>query len=334
MSKVLYLFGAGASAQSLPIVQGIPKAFDEVIKYLEKDEFILSDAESFKDDFFKDSKRHFQNLLIDDIKWLRDKSANHASVDTFAKKLEITRNPKELKRLKVTLSAFFIIIQGLKKVDERYDAFFASIFNDIHKQPEDIRILSWNYDSQFEIAFSEYSGDKRLSSIKDSLNIKDKNSRLNSLDKLPFIFKINGTTDFEDSGRRSTYSFLDNLEFNEKSHEAFVEQFSYARYFNKLSSNLSFAWENWGDSRLGIEKIKSYLSDFKTLVVIGYSFPFFNRDVDRIIFSGLSSLNKIYVQDKHADGVIERIEAVLPGSDKVKIIPINNCEQFYLPNEL
>jgi hypothetical protein len=334
MSKVLYLFGAGASAQSLPVVKGIPKAFNEVIKYLEKDEFILSDTESFENEFFKETKRHFQISLIDDLKWLRAESANYASVDTFAKSFEITRKSHELRRLKVSLSAFFIIIQGLKKVDDRYNAFFASIFKELHKQPEDIRILSWNYDSQFEIAFSEYSGDKRLSSNNDLLNIEDKNSRFNSLDKLPFIYKINGTTDFKESSKRNNYSYIDNLKFDKKSHEAFVEQFSYARFYDGLSSNLSFAWENWPESNKSRDEIKSQLKEFTTLVIIGYSFPFFNREVDRGIFSGLKNLSKIYVQDIYAKEVIEKVEALLPNFEKKNIIPITNCKQFYLPHEL
>ena len=90
----------------------------------------------------------YQKELINDLQWLLDISSKHASVDTFARKLSIIGDSKNLKKLKVVLSVFFTFEQIIKQPDERYDSFFASLYNENGELPENIRILSWNYDSK------------------------------------------------------------------------------------------------------------------------------------------------------------------------------------------
>lgn len=67
--------------------------------------------------------------------------------------------------------------------------------------------------------------------------------------------------------------------------------------------------------------------------MIGYSFPFFNRETDRNILNRMPKLKTVYIQDKNPSAVKQAIEAVLPDRE-VNIIPIDNCDQFYLPKEL
>ena len=74
--------------------------------------------------------------------------------------------------------------------------------------------------------------------------------------------------------------------------------------------------------------------DTEIVVVIGYSFPFFNRVTDRYIFAGIPKLMKVYIQDKNTSAVKQAIKAVLPDRE-VKIIPIEDCDQFFfLPKVL
>lgn len=332
MSKVLYLFGAGASAQSLPVVEGIPNAFDSILNLLSEDEFKLSESDVF-DSFPDNKKKYYQDMMIEDLKWLKDESANHASVDTFAKKLELIGNKEELKRLKIALSIFFLLLQSTNKADQRYDTFYASIFTTFNEKPKNIKILSWNYDSQFEQSYVSYSRKNDLADNYQMLWMANKHSFF-STEKNPFIFKLNGTTGFSRDNGWHDYNFMNSLAINREEIENLVLQFANAKFIKGLYSSLSFAWENWDDSTKWRERIKNQIADYSVLIVVGYSFPFFNREVDKDIFSGLKKLSKIYVQDLYANEVIERVEALLPNFEKKNIIPITNCKQFYLPNEL
>jgi hypothetical protein len=62
-----------------------------------------------------------------------------------------------LKKLKAVLSSFIIVVQARRGVDKRYDSFFASVlYRDGRRElkiPPNIRILTWNYDTQLEKAF-------------------------------------------------------------------------------------------------------------------------------------------------------------------------------------
>ena len=107
---------------------------------------------------------------------------------------------------------------------------------------------------------------------------------------------------------------------------------------NTLAFFISFILHLRNLSSDNSEKLQSTLSqttnDTEIVVVIGYSFPFFNRVTDRAIFNGMPNLKKVYVQDINADAVVQAVHAVLPSDRKVNIEPIRNCEQFYLPVEL
>jgi len=75
-------------------------------------------------------------------------------------------------------------------------------------------------------------------------------------------------------------------------------------------------------------------SNTMILVVIGYSFPFFNRDVDRLIIGEMKNLLKVYIQDPYAADVKETFQAINDRIDPNMIIPLDNTKQFLLPPEL
>ncbi len=103
-------------------------------------------------------KRNIFRVLTDfhsDILRLKEESYKHSSIDTFAKKL-YSKNDSNLKKLKYILSCFFLYEQTLN-FDNRYDSFFASILESHTEIPENLKIISWNYDSKLEIAFSDFS---------------------------------------------------------------------------------------------------------------------------------------------------------------------------------
>ncbi|MBR4962482.1 MAG: hypothetical protein IKY54_01100 [Muribaculaceae bacterium] len=110
---------------------------------------------------------------------------------------------------------------------------------------------------------------------------------------------------------------------------------------NYTNSKISFAWDNEKFLTLNFrEAIKNAIGDAKTLVIIGYTFPFFNRNIDRMLFDFMPNLEKIYIQDPNANQIIQNLEPIYsrnhPFLSKLKnnIIPKTNTDQFYLPPEL
>ena len=337
MNKITYLFGAGASKNALPIVSEVPDRINTLIDFLNKKENLLSNLEEFENLKLsnKKTKREFQIELVEKLEWLLLESKNHASVDTFAKKLTIKRDYKQLEQLKIVLSVFFVFEQALNLPDKRYDSFFASIHNQLYDFPNNIRILSWNYDNQFELTYSEYSGSSDLHSVQTSLNINHKYGDNHFRDKFG-IFKLNGTIGmFSDGGWKQYVYHPDmresvDIDFIEK----VVRNYGAITNISTLKSNFSFSWENESNEKGIVQKSIEATSDSTTLVVIGYSFPFFNREIDRQIISSMKNLKNVYFQAPDADLLIERFKAIRDDLTGIQLLPKFDLEQFVLPNEL
>jgi hypothetical protein len=111
--------------------------------------------------------------------------------------------------------------------------------------------------------------------------------------------------------------------------------FKCTMYPNEYHSTISFAWENEVAS-LGsiIETAKSANAQTNVLVIIGYSFPFFNRIIDRTILQKMESLQDIYIQSPEADNIRDRLKSILPNFNQNNIHPIKDLKQFFLPPEL
>jgi hypothetical protein len=337
MNKIVYLFGAGASRNALPIVNEIPQKLEKLINLLKQEELQLSDSETFEDINIKnlETKKNYQERLINDLEWLLTESSKHASVDTFAKKLTIKRDYKNLKRLKIALSIFFVFEQTINSPDKRYDSFFASIHNELYDFPENIRILSWNYDYQFELSYLEYSDSSDITSIQTSMNINHKYGNYRKKDQFG-IYKLNGTTGlFKDRGwNQYMYTTELNSEINIDYIQRIVRNYTAALSIGNLYSNFSFAWENETSENNIVEMAIEASKDAISLVVIGYSFPFFNREIDRKIIGAMTNLKRVYFQAPDANVLIERFQAIRDDSVNIELIPKFDLEQFVLPNEL
>lgn len=335
--KVTFLFGAGASRHALPIISEIPERLKFFIEQMKNPDLIL-DEDKFEGLNTKENKREIQKLLINDLEWLLDLSSRHASVDTAAKKLFIKGNFGGLVRLKVVLSIFFVFEQLKNKPDYRYDAFFASLLqDDIRSFPDNIRIISWNYDYQFELSYQEYSGDKRISSSQTLLNVVTKYDYSKKTSENFKICKLNGTTGlFKNSGFQQ-YTYIDEFdrELDKNLMENFVRNYTAAVYFSsQFYPSLSFAWERHHTGTDIVDFTTKEVADTETLVIIGYSFPFFNRKIDRSIIGSMTNLKSVYFQSPEAENIIDRFQSIRTDIDKLKIKSIHDVFQFFLPHEL
>lgn len=354
MSKLIYYIGAGASYgrkdareildegtekerlivhEGLPVVNEIAQsllAFKEVLENIQID---TENSYRFMNRYNStgSSVNNARIELLSDVESLYKATKEHATIDTYAKKLFLTRRYIDLKRLKNVLSAFFVWAQLEGKVDQRYDTFLANILqiNDLNF-PKEISIISWNYDSQFEIAYKNYNANV-------SLPIYEKNvdGVFPQLKDSGRIFKINGSANFGDFNIVNSITKDINV-------EPIIQLIEYYGLLNvdtssmgfMFRSHLSFAWEASDKQDQLMEAIGKTTADTESIVVIGYSFPYFNREIDRTIFAGIPNLKTIYIQDPNPDAVEPSLRAVLPDGSNVKIEHQKDCTQFYLPREL
>lgn len=357
MSRIVYLLGAGASfgrrgekklkfqtkrhtkdgvlsgrascvniESGVPVVNEIPGRLAYMIHKLET---LLSKPQNDLD-----SKK--LQKLIDDLGWLQDKTSRHATIDTFAKKLFLTDNHGEYQKLKNLLLIFLFFEQIINEPDQRYDTFLASILqNDVNHLPDDITVVSWNYDFQFELAYNEYVKADNLSMISERyLYTHDKLSERREGE--PYrshngfnLLKLNG----------SAFMAGDNSYYDIKKSQNFAAMLEMYSKLDDQHNRISFAWEKMNDQF--VQRISDSISDAKVLVIIGYSFPFFNREVDRILFEKMPSLEKIYIQDPNANTVKMSLQPVLSNVQVSvhhldrNIIPLDkDPKQFFMPPEL
>ncbi len=251
MTKVTYLFGAGASANALPVVNELPQRINELVDHWIKGENrnrnLLLPENEFFEGFPNRSKRKFQNQLLSEMKWVAE-AVKRTSVDNFAKKLFVKRKQgaEELKKLKIALSMFFILEQARVVADVRYDKFFASILaEDALYLPETVRILSWNYDYQLEKTYSEYCGSYELPKIQELLNVISKGTSNVSPEGFAVI-KLNSTTSFtEKNGNRIEALHNITVKLEEDSNTIDYLTNYYAHFVeNDCEPSLSFAWED------------------------------------------------------------------------------------------
>lgn len=310
MAEVGYLIGAGASADCIPVVKkmaeskenGIYKKFTDAwgTEYRQFDISGIGTIDSY-------SMQEECKKIIDKIEKY---SNSHSSIDTYAKKLYLSQNMSGYRLLKVEMSFYFTLIQILNPPDKRYDNFWASILNS-QELPKAISIFSWNYDFQFELTYKEFAGLNGITDVWEKLNINSPSSIMQEENKDKFHFtKLNGSARFRDNGTKSGRGFCEFNDFEIKNNLAnLFKSYYLAKNSNndEIINELSFAWEGASRSFL-LESIQSVLSKIKELVIIGYSFPFFNRKVDERLFEGMTSLNRIIIQDYKHEWIKDRLE--------------------------
>jgi hypothetical protein len=76
----------------------------------------------------------------------------------------------------------------------------------------------------------------------------------------------------------------------------------------------------------------------EVLVSVGYSFPFFNRDIDRRIIHNMGKLKKVYLQalPEHREELLDHFGSVVEraGVHSPEIEFKGGTGSFYLPKEL
>lgn len=341
--KFTYLLGAGASAQSIPIVKRLP---DELLNLAE---FILS--EGMLDAFLDKEINEKKDLFCTDLIELARESKIHASIDTYAKKLYLTKNFTKLKKLKALLDAFFTEHQIINLIDKRYDAFLATLFfeeNNTLKLPSNLNILSWNYDFQFELSLSNFILSDDIFEIEKKFKfIPNMSQEFTNINEFCLI-KLNGTAagliDKNVFIRKTFFDLKKKIKPDDGIPEPFYKEKNILpdiirNYHdtidekNDKTSSVMFAWEKEPIVIQVRDFAKEKVIDTSILVVIGYSFPTFNREIDKLILKQMTSLRKIVIQALPEDinSIIFRLKSLLRGD--IEIQSITAGDEFFIPFE-
>ncbi|MEN8191896.1 MAG: hypothetical protein ABFS12_03710 [Bacteroidota bacterium] len=283
------------------------------------------------------------------------------SIDAYAKELTNSNKKIELHRLKMVLGSYIIFEQLIKPkdlvfyeddgktkvateiqemlinpLDKRYRTFWADYINGHDTPPSsNIKIISWNYDMQFEFSFSKFKN-YNLELTQQEIQVFP--AKLKTIDKNKFcLLKINGTAGLFKEGNLNE---LEN-QFDLKDHhldnyniEILLEQFN--SNYRRVSSSpvFSFAWENNSIVRETRKIAKELLKKTDVLIIIGYSFPSFNKLIDRDLFENIDNLKKVYFQapENEINHLKLKLDGINPKLRDVTI-GIHDLSTFHIPNE-
>lgn len=320
MARIVYLFGAGASVGCIPAVLGMNEGFVRVKAYI---------GDPLKKKLYSEDHHGALYDLEGDLAWLIEIEKNRASIDTVARSFHLQGNANDLRKLKIALSAYLLLEQAEKPVDKRYDLFLASILeNSSLSLPDEIKVLSWNYDNQFELGFNGFMRQNEDLRNRKKLKMIDKFSQTHLLQGNPFIYKLNGSAGLTFNRKANSEGYPNDLTPLD-----IIRQFASLKTNDDDEPGISFAWES---PQIAEERLPPILIDCEIIVTIGYSFPFFNRGTDKLILNESKHLRKIYIQDPNAAEIEEKLKNLINPSkrQKIKFVRDISTKEFLIPYEL
>ncbi|MGJ4734897.1 hypothetical protein [Leptospira levettii] len=346
MSKITYLIGAGASYHSIPLVNQLNKKIlalmDDVYHFEFKEKYIVDNELSLSLDI-NEIKKNLQNLSI----WLK-KELGDNSVDRLAKQLHDLNQKESLRTLKAILSAYIVfehfnydeseLTQANRDLDPRYPSFFARVSRteDFVRINNSISIISWNYDLQFEKTYAKYYPHFDFYELFDLLNNYPTLNGYKNFEIEKFkLIRLNGYAGSIINFREKKFHSLlknFNLQSREDAYNLFIKIFSFLNQPpNHIFSGLRFAFERPFDFYDPVSICEKFLTSTEFLVIIGYSFPDFNREFDSRLIKSMKNLNKVYVQD--FANVYNRIKEIFEFESDLKpeIVNIKELNEFYSP---
>ena len=131
------------------------------------------------------------------------------------------------------------------------------------------------------------------------------------------------------------YNDLITADFDKTFIENLVRTYSAGIYHDQIyTSSISFAWEDSDEKKTYLSELCNHIASTNVLIIIGYSFPFFNREIDRKIIGSMKNIEKVYFQAPDADNIKERFQAIRDDLDGKILVTRFDLDQFLLPNEL
>lgn len=329
-----YLLGAGASKESIPTVKEIPQGLEDF--YVEIVSVISNPAPLY-------NKNDYTTLrdLIGEIKGVIGKMK---SFDTYAKKLWLSNEIAKYDLYRKAFAAFIYYRRLKMPADPRYDLLFASLLEKSDGNviiPENVNIISWNYDQLVEVSLchllqinsTELSQRVNIYSNYTDIQQTTKDNRF-------CIVKLNGT-----AGKKFEY---DEISVKSTSHEQPIvvsreiikkvnDYFTFLTMGSGHKLEIDFSWaENNSHITNARKTAMNIMKKTDHLIVVGYSFPTFNRSVDFELLKSKKPGSTIHLQipEEHINQVKQRLVALTGINEKnSKIKLYTEVDEFHIPFE-
>lgn len=357
--KITYLLGAGASYNACPILNELGE------KMIEMAETHLPELDAKFDYNYNiegnNITRNNSINILQDIGSFGVKACEFGTIDTYAKKLSLNhRYASSLQRLKLALSIFFVLWDNtdskikerknedkdkealsFKNIDLRYISLLATFLekgkDNFPKMNENIKFISWNYDLQLEKAFKAFIiDDLKVKTDNVDYYFKFKHNTSEAIQNLDLLH-LNGYSGYYYVNDNKNNQFKEQpFLYNNNSKNLIKVLKKSIEYMNRKSFRvdvpINFAWENNELAQKKREYAKSVFQNSDVVVVIGYSFPPFNRRIDQMLFNELKGRKtKVYYQDPKASRNLIKT-FINPEECEVRIIK-DRHDQFFVPYE-
>jgi hypothetical protein len=196
---------------------------------------------------------------------------------------------------------------------------------------KNIRFVTWNYDLQVEYAFKEF----HHNNLSWEYISQDLSFRIDEKTNKPLeVCHLNGYHGFYQTDSKE-HHVLDRTESNQIGD--ILEGLSFVSTSQRrgqlnLTNHINYAWETNPIADKTREEAKRIFSETDILIIIGYSFPNFNKDIDNQLFKQLNGRKTtIYYQDPNAS---KSFISQLVNPDNCKIIcETKKLDNFILPYE-
>lgn len=353
-TKVVYWLGAGASCQALPIVGEMPNAFRN------QPDWVVSI-------YHQAQGAPWFNLYRERMKKYAVAAEKYGTIDTYARSLFLLKKHEELDDLKLHLAMFFLIEQAVEtktfrqgnlpsnkyakpdQIDKRYMTWLAQVLDNDGVISPRVRIISWNYDLQVEHALGLYQGLANLSKVHEAERFGVypalEHSDAKPMDN-PALIHLNGIAG-QAVINNATQALYDNLisgnpvDYLKHLFERYNGYNTKERtMLHAMSDTFNFAWEDNKISKAGIELATKSFQNARVLVIIGYSFPAFNRTIDMALVKSFidetksSRSGRIHIQSPSITAENFRHLFGISSSSHPTISTDSDVTQFYLPPEL
>ncbi len=319
INKITYILGAGACANALPTVRSTPENSGYTDSLRELASRLRADIT------INPAHRKFCDKFCDDLDWLAQNGDSSGSIDTFAlyclrEKASDEHKYAQLDRIKLTLSLYFIIKQFIdKKFDVRYKNFLTRLIDPNGSIFENVKILTWNYDHQLQIAAEKFRREEFRYAY---------GAAQHSAPAVPYYpqlgneFSINAGIDrifgglsmVHLNGIAGFYYYYQNAHIQNYFLNHDLDDLN--QLFERVQTDgkhkyqlMTFSFEEGGVANQYLRKRFEYaeqiIQDTDYLVIVGYSFPQDNFPIDaRIVEVLLKSgkLKRIYFQDPYKSG--------------------------------
>jgi hypothetical protein len=370
MENVTYYIGAGASINALPVYCNFSERlniFKDFIYYYQKEK---------KDDNFKRMASHYIGALDKLIESLS--SSNNPTLDILAHGLYQKNNANlgiDFYSVKYLVSDYFVFEQLLKKnkmyqtqydddeiigwpkpyskeladrvntnIDPRYKSFMLPHLvgnnGQLKKLENRIKVISWNYDLQFELCYATNIGCS-IDLAQQNLQVYPSPNTQSGIDlNQSAIIKLNGSAGvyYMDNNRTKLGNFIyeRSLEMDSNYLDSMIETFhrNRSRIFDGLPCFKYYFEENNDFHKRAIDYAKDIISETTTLVVIGYTFHPSNRQIDAAVLNESKKIKKIILQvlPSDYDAVKYNLSRIIPDLDAkicsypsiIDFAPLNN----------